>query len=366
VKVQSVLVGLLVIVLVTSLVPGCIEESENKPPMAIFQTLVTTVNVGDVVGFDATNSSDDDGSIASYHWSFGDGTESYGMTASHAFTEYGEFNVTLTVTDDKGKKSLFVQTIVVNAFPEAYIDVDRYQQFLGDPFVFSAERSVDPDGVIASYLWDFGDGDISTSRYADHAFSRVGQYDVTLTVRDDHGAETTAKERVEVIYHTFNVNFTKRSGDLPTERNYTLEYAVTVTNLTLNLDNLHLVRFRLSWRDLQKPIGGDPNDMFRLTVSPPVGDKMDINGTSENLTLLFPLTHIPVNRTMEGANGTSVLEEVRETLGSTLGNGTWVVHVEAEECGGFWEDELLVKDLGNLWDLAVHYEYYDIEIAPAD
>ncbi len=360
------LVAALVVVLVGSVVPGCIEESENKPPLAIFKTLVTTVNVGDVVGFDATNSSDDDGNIASYHWSFGDGTESYGITTSHTYSSWGEYNVTLTVTDDKGKKSLYVQTIVVNGFPEAYIDVDRYQQFLGDPLLFSAERSVDPDGVIASYLWDFGDGCTGTSRYANHAYDGVDTYDVTLTVTDDSGAESTAKERVEVIYHTFFVNFTKRSGDLPTERHVTAEYDVTPLNITIDLDNLHLVRFRLSWRDLHKPIGGDPNDMFRLTVSPPVGDQKDINGTSENLTLLFPLTHIPINRTMEGANGTSVLEEVQETLGSTLGKGTWVIHVEAEECGGFWEDGGFIDDPGNLWELTIHYEYFDIDISPAD
>ena len=366
VRTQRVCAGLIVALLLAVALAGCIEESSNEPPNAVFVTEVASVNVGDIVSFDATNSSDDDGSIASYHWDFGDGTESYGSVANHAYVLHGEYNVTLTVTDDKGKKSLYVQTIVVNAFPEAYIDVDRFQQFQDEPFFFSAERSVDPDGTVASYQWDFGDGATATSRYAEHAYDRVGAYDVTLIVMDDRGAEASATEQVEVIYHTFNVNFTKVTNDMPTERNYTVAHAISFVNLTLDVDNLHLVRFRLSWRDLQKPIGGEPNDQFRLRVSPPAGDARTTNGTSENLTLIFPLAHIPLNRTMEGANGTALMEEVQETLGSQLGKGLWVIQVEAVECGGFWEDDRLFEDPGNLWELAIHYEYFDIDVSPAD
>jgi PKD repeat protein len=58
---------------------------------------------GAAVSFDGTGSSDPDGTIVTYEWYFGDGTFGDGPTPSHAYPFSGNFNVTLTVTDDKGK-----------------------------------------------------------------------------------------------------------------------------------------------------------------------------------------------------------------------------------------------------------------------
>ena len=40
--------------------------------------------------------------ITSYSWDFGDGTSASGRTVTHTFTSGGTFNVTLTVTNDRG------------------------------------------------------------------------------------------------------------------------------------------------------------------------------------------------------------------------------------------------------------------------
>ena len=53
----------------------------------------------------------------------------------------------------------------------------------GAPTVF-VDISEDPDGSIAQWWWDFGDGDTSTEQSPIHVFSDNGQYDVTLTVTD--------------------------------------------------------------------------------------------------------------------------------------------------------------------------------------
>jgi len=54
--------------------------------------------------FDATTSTDPDGSVARYDWDFGDGTvlPNGGPTPTHTYTRPGTFTVTLTVTDDEG------------------------------------------------------------------------------------------------------------------------------------------------------------------------------------------------------------------------------------------------------------------------
>lgn len=362
-KALAVIVGVMFLALLFS---GCVTENGNEPPRAIFQTEVSMVDVGDLVSFDATNSSDKDGSITAYHWDFGDGEETLGMTAAHVYASHGIFNVTLTVTDDRGKKSIFVQTIVVNAIPRAVIDADPEVQFIDEPIAFSAEQSSDPDGTLASFLWDFGDGNGSTQPSPFHNYGGVGSYMVTLTVTDNRGAQASDTRFVRVRYHSYDVNFSLRGANLDNERQYTAVGTTSYYNATIEVDNLHLVRFRLSWRDNIRPPGGAPNDLFRLTVVPPSGFGHSVNGTEENLTLTFPLASIPLNRSMEGRDAEEVRQEVMRTLGSALGKGTWLVQVEAIECGGFRDvDNTWVDDWGNLWDLAVHYEYYEASVTQA-
>ncbi len=48
--------------------------------------------------------------------------------------------------------------------------------------------SFDPDGAIASYAWDFGDGGTDVGITASHTYAAAGSYAVTLTVTDDDGA----------------------------------------------------------------------------------------------------------------------------------------------------------------------------------
>ncbi len=62
-----------------------------------------------------------------------------------------------------------------------------YQGNSGQELTFDASRSVDPEGDIISYHWDFGDGTNATGVTAMHTYSHQGVYDVTLTVTDSNG-----------------------------------------------------------------------------------------------------------------------------------------------------------------------------------
>jgi PKD repeat protein/glucose/arabinose dehydrogenase len=64
------------------------------------------------VSFDGT-SSYDPGTIVSYHWDFGDGTTATGPTPSKTFTEIGDYQVMLTVTDDDGLVGQALKVITV-------------------------------------------------------------------------------------------------------------------------------------------------------------------------------------------------------------------------------------------------------------
>ena len=55
---------------------------------------------------------------------------------------------------------------------------------------FASAGSMDPDGQIASYAWDFGDGGSSAQASPNHTYTVPGNYVATLTVTDNQGAQT--------------------------------------------------------------------------------------------------------------------------------------------------------------------------------
>jgi peptide/nickel transport system substrate-binding protein len=62
---------------------------------------------------------------------------------------------------------------------------------VGDSLTFSATDSSDPDGEIATWEWDFGDGTTDSGETVTHEYDEPGRYIVVLTVTDDEGEETT-------------------------------------------------------------------------------------------------------------------------------------------------------------------------------
>lgn len=63
----------------------------------------------------------------------------------------------------------------------------------GQATAFDASASSDPDGKVASYRWDFGDGITQTTNTptVSHSYATPGSYKVTLTVTDNDGCSTT-------------------------------------------------------------------------------------------------------------------------------------------------------------------------------
>lgn len=83
----------------------------NMAPTANFS--FTTNNL--TASFNASSSSDPDGSIVSYAWNFGDGTTGSGVTTSRTYAAAGTYNVTLTVTDNGGLTATKSQNVTVTA-----------------------------------------------------------------------------------------------------------------------------------------------------------------------------------------------------------------------------------------------------------
>lgn len=68
----------------------------------------------------------------------------------------------------------------------------------GQPVSFTAAGSSDPDGSIASYAWNFGDGLSGTGQSPIHTYAAAGSYTATLTVTDNQGATTAGQAAVTI------------------------------------------------------------------------------------------------------------------------------------------------------------------------
>jgi len=178
----------------------------NQPPTARFSPSSASVTAGETVNFDGSASSDPDGSIVSYTWTFGDGNGATGPLVGHAYAQPGMYTATLVVVDDRGASAEASATVVVvprpNAVPTARIAFLPAAPTAGEPIAFDASASNDPDGTIASYMWTFGDGETGAGASVQHAYVHAGTYTVELVVTDDRGATAHATATIVVAPRT--------------------------------------------------------------------------------------------------------------------------------------------------------------------
>jgi len=88
----------------------------NEAPRAAFIPANKAVYLGEPIEFNAADSSDPDGRITAFEWTFGDGEHAAGAIVEHEYTLVGAFVVTLTVTDDGGKQNTTASHAYVNDF----------------------------------------------------------------------------------------------------------------------------------------------------------------------------------------------------------------------------------------------------------
>lgn len=139
----------------------------------------------------------------------------------------------------------------------------------GYAIMFDASSS-SPEGyndTITSYSWSFGDGYTATGRVVSHSYNKLGNYTVTLTVRDAEGFSNTTSKIVriaiirdiavlsgnclETIYDSWTVYVkitVKNKGSVPESFNLRLYYNNTqVASTTIQLDVLQSMEITLEW-----------------------------------------------------------------------------------------------------------------------
>jgi subtilisin len=111
--------------------------------------------------FDGSSSSDSDGSVVSYAWSFGDGTPvSDVIGPSHTYASPGSYTVSLTVTDDDGASAPTSKSVTVAAPAAVTVSLSGSSVQSGSKWTANVTIEVTRDGstvaTTASGKWSSG------------------------------------------------------------------------------------------------------------------------------------------------------------------------------------------------------------------
>jgi peptide/nickel transport system substrate-binding protein len=209
-------------------------EEQNLPPTAGARAITpTNIAAGGYVLMEST-ANDPDGYIASYVWSFGDGTSTTGNVSSvnHTYASGGSYLVYLVVTDNGGKnasnEASMIRVIVEfydpgpasgwdnTTAPLALLTADHDVIENNTLVTFNMTRSFgiawnsSSDEFEGSYLnitsmvLDYGDGTNATitpaaSMESTHTYVGVGHYAAKLKVTGGNGVSTTVMWTVHVL-----------------------------------------------------------------------------------------------------------------------------------------------------------------------
>jgi PKD repeat protein/predicted phosphodiesterase len=87
--------------------------------------------------------------------------------------------------------------LLQNLVPIASFNHTPISPTTSDTIVFN-DSSMDLDGIISEWLWDFGDGTTSTQHSPTHSYSEIDSYTVTLTVWDKHGGSDSISKTIVI------------------------------------------------------------------------------------------------------------------------------------------------------------------------
>lgn len=149
------------------------------------------------------NSTITNGLISSYSWASSDGFTSNTTDFNHAFTNPGNYTITLTATTDLGCTDNIVKTVTINSIPNAVIDMPN--NCVGDQVILESS-STNSDGSSMTHSWIIN----NTQNYAGDSipvsFPTAGLVDLFLTSTSIHGCVDTVSNSIN-IYENPVANF---------------------------------------------------------------------------------------------------------------------------------------------------------------
>ena len=169
-----------------------VNVSVNDYPIASFTADKTSGYAPLTIAFNASGSYDPDGSITTYEWDFGDGSNATGVTVNHTFSA-GTYTVRLTVTDNEGLTAVHEMQITARTRPSTGGGGGGSSGWVNPnpPTPKPIERAVHEEGV-ATYTLTFEDSRIDLARNYDYD-PDTNETTVTLVI---HGVGPTRTYRI--------------------------------------------------------------------------------------------------------------------------------------------------------------------------
>ena len=133
----------------------------------------------------------------------------------------------------------------INNNPIAIIYLSSNVETVDAEIIFDASRSSDPDGDNLTFLWDFGDGSISTNKLISYSYKNQGSFNITLTVDDLNGGKNSTSETITILPPGNNPP-EKPSISGPDNGSKNIEYSFSIWSIDLDNDNISYV---INWDD---------------------------------------------------------------------------------------------------------------------
>lgn len=139
------------------------------------------------------------GSVNSWNWDFGDGigTSTNGPIVTYTYPNPGSYIVSMEVDGGSGCTDIMYHIVSVIDVLTPAIGVSA-SACLNDVIQFT-DLSVTNNGVITSWLWNFGDGTTSALQNPTHAYATAGIYNVTLDVTTSTGCTNTGTVTIQIF-----------------------------------------------------------------------------------------------------------------------------------------------------------------------
>ncbi|HUM47553.1 MAG TPA: PKD domain-containing protein [Chitinophagales bacterium] len=145
-----------------------------------------TQNPGTVQFHNESNPTD---SLATYLWTFGDGSSATGYNVTHSYNQSGSFAVCLTMTTFLGCSDTYCDSIQVDSTANSGCLASFTYSMDGTDVAFN-NTSYWSQGP-ATFAWDFGDNTTSSETYPNHTYDTLGSYNVCLTISTPNGCTDT-------------------------------------------------------------------------------------------------------------------------------------------------------------------------------
>lgn len=159
---------------------------------------------GTVVSFDASRSTDSDGTVVSYDWDL-DGNGSFEKTTAtpkitRRYTATGVVNTRVRVKDDAGDTSMKTVSLTIHKAPTPKVTASRLVALPGDAITVTGAGSTDDNGAITKFEWDLDDNGTfeRTGAEVGTSFGGTGTHVVKLRVTDTLGATSVGSVAIRV------------------------------------------------------------------------------------------------------------------------------------------------------------------------